>query len=188
MRKRRLAALKQLKAIPKSVIKGQYKGYKEEVANPGSKVETFVSLQLESSDPLWKGVPIQLVTGKHLKEKLTEIRVYFKKSQAAQANLLRLRIQPRESIEIDLWVKKPGYDQELQMLPLDFSYQQHFGRLPDAYEQVIIDAVRGRANLFASSGEVLASWEILQPVLDAWDNKLVSYKPGELSEQILKSA
>ena len=187
MRSRRLAALKQLQVTPGSVVEGQYKGYKDEVKNPGSEVETFVSLELQSVDPMWKGVPIQLTTGKRLKQKLTEIRVFFKKSQDAQTNLLRLRVQPKEGIEIDLWVKKPGYDQELQMMPLDFSYQQYYGRLPDAYEQVIVDAVRGRANLFAASGEVLAGWEVLQPVLDNRSKKLVTYKPGSTSENILSS-
>jgi glucose-6-phosphate 1-dehydrogenase len=179
MRSRRLEALKQLSVVPKSVIKGQYQGYADEVDNPGSKIETFVSLELTSDDAKWRGVPIHLLTGKKLEQRLTEVRVFFKKSQAAQTNLLRLRVQPKEGIEIDLWVKKPGYDQELQKMPLDFSYQQHYGRLPDAYEQVIVDAVRGRANLFA------ASWEILQPVLDNWDNRLIIYKPGANAQEIL---
>jgi glucose-6-phosphate 1-dehydrogenase len=145
---------------------------------------------LSSSDPKWRGVPIQLITGKSLNEKLTEIRVYFKKSQSSETNLLRLRVQPREAIEIELWVKKPGYSQDLQKLPLDFSYSQYFDRLPDAYEQVIVDAVRGRANLFASSQEVLTSWEIIQPLLDRWakdSEQIKTYKPGSTSAEVLKN-
>ena len=184
---RRLAALRDLQAEPASVVKGQYQGYRQEAGNPSSNVETFVWLSLKSTDPKWQGVPVQLITGKKLNQKLTEIRVYFKKSQSAQANLLRLRIQPKEGIELELWVKKPGYGQDLQKVPLDFSYQQHFDKLPDAYEQVIVDAVRSRANLFASSGEVLASWQILQPLLDKWDDYgLKSYPPGATTETILK--
>jgi glucose-6-phosphate 1-dehydrogenase len=183
---RRLAALKQLSVDPASVVIGQYDGYKDEVGNPDSTTETFVAMTLRSASPTWDGVPIELTTGKKLSQKLTEIRVHFKKSQSAEANLLRLRVQPKEGIEIDLWVKKPGYEQDLQMLPLDFNYQQYFDRLPDAYEQVIVDAVRGRGSLFASSAEVLASWEILQPVLDKWDElKLKVYKPGSSIEDIL---
>jgi glucose-6-phosphate 1-dehydrogenase len=188
MRSRRLAALKNLSIEPGSLVKAQYKGYREEVKNPESKVETFVSFRLQSSDPSWRGVPITLTTGKRLKEKLTEIRVFFKKSQDAQTNLLRLRVQPKEGIEIDLWVKKPGYEQELQMLPLDFSYQQYFDRLPDAYEQVIVDAMRGRANLFASSDEIIAGWKILQPVLDDKNQKLVQYKPGSSVHEVISSS
>lgn len=185
---RRLAALKKLKVDAGSAVIGQYQGYKEEVGNPNSKTETFVALTLKSDSPTWQGVPISLVTGKNLSQKLTEIRVFFKKSQSAQANLLRLRVQPKEGIEIELWVKKPGYEQDLQMLPLDFNYQQYFDHLPDAYEQVIVDAIRGRANLFASSAEVLASWEILQPLLDKWDSlKLKTYKPSSTIEDVLKN-
>jgi len=189
MRKRRLAALQRLKARPTSFIKGQYDGYAEDVKNPDSDVETFAAIELISGDPKWKNVPIKLITGKKLKEKLTEIRIYFKKAQSAQANLLRLRVQPREGIELELWVKKPGYEQELQLLPLDFSYQRHFDKLPDAYEQVIVDAIRGRANLFASSEEVLASWKILQPLLDNWQHyPLKSYRPGSPASALLPSA
>ncbi len=188
VRPRRLAALRQLRVEIGSVARAQYEGYRQEVGNPKSNIETFISLKLKSLNPKWQGVPVQLITGKRLKEKLTEIRVYFKKTQSAQANLLRLRVQPKEGIELELWVKKPGYDQELQMLPLDFSYKQHFDRLPDAYEQVIVDAVRSRANLFASSDEVIASWEVLQPVLDSWvaENKAPKiYKPSSTVQEII---
>jgi glucose-6-phosphate 1-dehydrogenase len=189
VRGRRLEALRDLQLDnSKPVIKGQYQDYRQEVGNPDSQTETFVSLVLESANLKWKGVPIRLTTGKKLKEKLTEIRVYFKKTQSAQTNLLRLRIQPREAIELELWVKKPGYEQDLQKLPLDFSYQQHFRHLPDAYEQVIVDAIRSRSNLFASSDEVLASWETLQPLIDKWDeHKLTIYKPGQTADAIIQN-
>lgn len=185
---RRLAALQHLKADKDSVIKGQYDGYKEEADNPQSTVETFTAVTLKSDDPNWQGVPIRLMTGKNLDKRLTEIRIFFKKTQSAQANLLRLRVQPKEGIELDLWVKKPGYEQDLQKLPLDFNYQQYFDRLPDAYEQVMVDAVRGRSDLFASSQEVLASWEILQPLLDKWqDYPLKTYKPGSTAEEVIQN-
>jgi len=179
MQSRRLEALKQLEPVIDSAVKGQYDGYRQLVGNDKSNIETFVSLDLRSNDPNWQGVPIKLVTGKKLKQKLTEIRIYFKKSQSAQSNLLRLRVHPKEGVEIDLWVKKPGYDQQLEKLPLDFNYQQYFDRLPDAYEQVIVDAMRGRSNLFASSQEVLASWQILDPLLKDWQSREpIIYQPG----------
>jgi glucose-6-phosphate 1-dehydrogenase len=188
VRSRRLAALKSLKlSHPKqTAVKGQYEGYRKEVDNPDSKIETFASLMLRSSNTKWRGVPIRISTGKKMAEKLTEIRVYFKRSQAAQTNVLRLRIQPKEAIELELWIKQPGYDQKLQKLPLDFNYQQYFDHLPNAYEQVIVDAIRSRANLFASSEEVLASWKILQPLLRSWDQlEPTIYKPGSTTEEIL---
>lgn len=189
VRARRLEALRKLTINQdQPAVKAQYRGYGPEVNNPDSITETFASVYLKSSDPKWAGVPIQLTTGKALAGKLTEIRVFFKKTQSAQANLLKLRIQPMEAIELELWVKKPGYDQDLQKLPLDFSYQQHFDRLPDAYEQVIVDAVRSRANLFASSDEVLASWEILQPLIGEWDKRQpVVYETGSSVGRIIKN-
>jgi glucose-6-phosphate 1-dehydrogenase len=176
---RRLAVLNKLSAEPDTAVKGQYEGYRQLVGNPDSRVETFAALVLHSSDPKWQGVPIYLATGKKMARKLTEIRIFFKRTLETQTNLLRLRLHPQEGIDFELWIKKPGYDNDLQMLPLEFNYDKHFKHLPDAYEQVIVDAVRSRTNLFASSGEVLASWEILEPILKIWDSLgLKSYKAG----------
>ena len=192
--RRRLEALKQLKIADgdfyKNVVRAQYQGYRKEVNNVRSTTETFVSLNLESRDPRWSGMPIHIVTGKALDRKFTEIRVYFKKSQRAEANLLTIRIQPHEGIELDLWVKKPGYDRNLAKLPLDFNYEQYFGAdLPEAYEQVIVDAMRARPDLFASSGEVLASWSILEEVQKKWQmstKDLKFYKKGTQFSSVIK--
>lgn len=185
--KRRLAALKMIKAAdPQSAIRGQYDGYRQEVANPVSVMETFVHLILGSSDPRWHGVPIKLVAGKKMDRKLSQITVNFKKVADSSANSLVFRIQPDEAIEIDLWVKKPGYERELQKLKLDFKYDSDT-RLPDAYEMVMVDAMRSNHSLFASSAEVLASWKILQSLLDAWHedgDDLIIYRPGSTIEQI----
>lgn len=188
---RRLAALKSLQpASGEAVVRGQYEGYRAEVGNPHSVTETFVSLTVNSSDPRWEGVPIRLTTGKNLAERLTEIRVHFKQSEASQANLLALRVQPREGIELELWVKQPGYERKLQKLPLHFTYEQHFKRVPEAYEQVLFDAMHSNPGLFASNAEVLATWQILQPVQSKWamdDDDLRLYKPGSTINQILRT-
>jgi glucose-6-phosphate 1-dehydrogenase len=188
---RRLAALRSLRLIDDEVVRGQYEGYKNEVNDPNSVTETFVSLNIESTDARWQGVPIKLTTGKNLKEKLTEIRVYFKKVDEAEENLLTLRIQPDEAIVIQLWVKQPGYERRLQKIPHEFTYSKHFDHLPDAYEQVLVDAIQSNHSLFASSDEVLASWEILEAVQEKWtasNDDLVIYKPGSTSEEILNAA
>ncbi len=193
--RRRLAALKALEPVPSDkcserVVRAQYEGYVKEVANPGSQVETFVAITLYSKDPRWENVPVHLITGKNLDKKLTEIRVSFKKTSNQASNMLVLRIQPNEGIELDLWVKEPGYERKLQKRRLSFEYDLEFGRLPDAYEQVLIDAMRGNHSLFASSAEVLASWQILQPVLEYFSLgkvELKTYKPGSTIAQILGS-
>lgn len=183
--KRRYKALKKLKlekTAKQSALRGQYKGYIKDVKNLKSRTETFACVKLSSKDRRWKGTEIRLITGKALDKKFTEIRVHFKKSKASEANRLTLRIQPHEGIELELWVKKPGYDHDLTQLPLDFNYDQYFkGNLPEAYEQVIVDAIRGSQNLFAGSGEVLESWRIVDPVLKHWARSsrgMADYKKG----------
>ena len=172
----------------KTAFRGQYQGYRDEVNNPDSSVETFVALDLVSKDPRWEGVPIKVVTGKALDARYTEIRVSFRGDGNTEANLLTLRIQPDESVQICLWVKKPGYERQLQQIPLSFTYKNHFGdKLPDAYERVFVDAMRSDHTLFATSDEVLASWRILAPVQAAWaktDKDLVIYRPGSSPDEV----
>jgi glucose-6-phosphate 1-dehydrogenase len=187
---KRLQALQQLEPpqdVRMQVQRGQYQDYRKEVQNPRSSVETFVRLTLSSRDPRWKDVPITITTGKRLDRKATEIRVHYKQEKDSRANLLTLRIQPNEGAEVCLWTKKPGYEHELQLLPLDFSYRTHYSGLPDAYERVFVDAMRADHSLFTTSDEVLASWRILAPVQHAWsmnDKDLILYKPGSNAEII----
>ena len=107
--------------------------------------ETFAGLRLYIDSPRWDGVPLVLWTGKQLAEKRTEVAVRFKSRAHEATNYLRLRIQPDEGIELDLLAKKPGFETELQPTAMDFSYQRDFGghEHPDAYERVLVDAVRG---------------------------------------------
>lgn len=177
----RLAALQKVVSADVSrVVRAQYEGYQQEVENIGSTTETFVSLQLASTDPHWEGVPLLLTTGKAMDKKTTEVRVHFRKFHEAQSNCLILRIQPNEGVEIDLFTKKPGYERSFETKKLLFSYPVDTV-LPDAYEQVLVDAIRAHKSLFTSSEEVLQSWRVLQPVLDAWSaevNALRSYSKG----------
>lgn len=166
--KLRLAALRQIKpADPSQTIRGQYRGYEQEVSNPDSQTETFVSMQLESEAPEWQGVPIYLTTGKALDRKVTEIRINLRAEDEAQSNRISLRIQPDEGISMDLFVKTPGYEKQIERKTFDLSFSQG-QRMPDAYEQVFVDAIDGKKGLFASSDEVVRAWEIVAPVQQAW--------------------
>ncbi len=171
--KKRLEALQQLHCVRdeilhKTVIRAQYKGYREEVKNPHSTTETFVSLTLHSDDPNWVGVPITLTTGKHLANKSTEIKVYYRKVDATESNELIFHIQPNEGIEVCLWAKKPGYDRDVEKVELSFSLAKDNVVLPDAYERVFLDAIRSDRSLFTSSDEVLSSWKVIEPILIEW--------------------
>jgi len=172
----RLKALQMLSpANPQHVTRGQYEGYRDEVVNPDSQVETFVSLGLESTDPKWVGVPIKLMTGKALDKKTTEIRIHIKKTDKSQSDCLVFSIQPNEGVGLELLIKKPGYGSELEMHRFGFDYPDG-SVLPDAYERVLVDAISSRRSLFTSSEEVLESWTILQPILDSWSSGDVPLK------------
>lgn len=188
------AVLKQIGAVPvdqleKLSVRGQYEGYRQEVDNERSHTETFAAIQLAIDSPRWQGVPLTLWNGKKLSGKKTEIKICFKSHGEQEANYLRFRIQPEEGIELDLLTKKPGFANDLQPAAMDFSYHQEFidHNHPDAYERVLVDAVRGDQTLFATSQEVLQAWRIVQPVLSNWgksDEGLTAYPDGAEGETL----
>jgi len=181
---KRLQALEALEAphdVQSDVVRGQYDSYRDEVHNPGSEVETYVSLRLYSHDPRWRGVPITLTTGKALGDKTTEIRMRYRQQNAAHPDELVLRIEPNESVTLEFWIKQPGPDYQMEPFPLELAYDRYFGGLPDAYERVFVDAMRSEHALFTTSAEVLAAWRILAPIQHAWSmdsSDLLFYRPG----------
>jgi glucose-6-phosphate 1-dehydrogenase len=187
--KHRLSALRALQpCLPDDTLRGQYEGYRDEVSNPHTATETFVSLTVFSQDEHWTGVPITLTTGKALSAKHTEIKIHYRQDETGEANQLKLQIQPHEGIEVDLWSKRPGYNRELEQVRLHFDYRNQNKELPDAYEQVFLDAIRSDHSLFTSSEEVLEAWCILKLIQVHWnmtDEDLIQYKPGSKPDEIL---
>jgi len=189
----RLAALKQLhlatdEAVSVNVKRGQYSSYQAEIKNVGSTVETFVSLTLESNNPRWQGVPIILTTGKSLDKKFTGIRILYKKDESHEANQLVLRLQPDEGMELSIYAKRPGYDHQVERHPLKFTFQEYYTSLPEAYEQVLFDAINSNHGLFTTSEEVLESWKIIDPIQKAWEmnsDDLIIYEPGSEIKKVL---
>lgn len=149
--------------------RGQYDSYAAEVGRPKSTVETYAAVRLLVDNPRWQGVPFVLQTGKAMAAKETKIEVFFG-SKPPEQNILTLHLQPEESVELDVSIKAPGYGHEQVKTTMQFSYKQRFaGRpAPDAYERVLLDAMNADNSLFATSKEVLAAWQIVQPILDEW--------------------
>jgi glucose-6-phosphate 1-dehydrogenase len=170
--------------VEEVAVRGQYEGYRDEVSNQDSNVETYAAIHLEVANSRWGGVPVLVRTGKALAEKTTEINIVFKDrtKRKVEPNLLTIRIQPDEGIGITLKAKKPGFDDVLQPVHMDFQYSTSFDEnQPDAYERVLVDAIMGDQSLFATSAEVLKCWEILQPILTNWqdnESKLHFYTKG----------
>lgn len=167
-------------------IRGQYDGYRSEVANPESTTETFARLTLEINTAAWRGVPVTLETGKALNAKRTEISICFRQpgDTNAERNKLIFRIQPREGITLRLETKRPGIHNTTAPADMSLDFAHSFTSRPaEAYERVIVDAIRGDQTLFASSEEVVRSWEIIENVLQQWshdDVDLRSYTKGSI--------
>jgi glucose-6-phosphate 1-dehydrogenase len=155
-------------------IRGQYKSYREEVGNDDSMVETFAAVRLTIENERWADVPVLIRTGKALKAKTTEITVAFYDPTVSELeNYLTLYIQPDEGFTLKLHIKKPGFENETQSVDMRFKYDETVNAAhPDAYERVLVDAVRGDKTLFATSEEVLASWHIIEPIMQAWAQNL----------------
>lgn len=178
--------------IPVRTVRGQYDSYRTEVGNPNSTVETYAAIKLFINNQRWKGVPMTIRTGKALREKKTEISVTFRQADnQSHTNTLTFSVQPHEGIGINLCVKRPGFDDQIESAAMDFSYERSFADdngHPSAYERVLVDAVRGDHTLFATSAEVLFSWRILQPIINAWGKSaedLYIYKQGTLGPPTL---
>jgi glucose-6-phosphate 1-dehydrogenase len=179
------AKLKLLEAIPAiapnevaaRTVRGQYRGYRDEVGQPDSATETFAAVKLAIDNDRWRGVPVILQTGKALAAKQTEVALRF------GTNELIIRIEPGEGICLNLLVKKPGLDHELQPVEMDFRYARSFGqyRHPDAYERVLADALRGDRTLFTTSAETLECWRIVDAVVREWGKSsegMITYQPS----------
>ena len=152
-------------------------GYRQEPGvSPSSNTETFVALRICLDNWRWQGVPFYLRTGKRLARRLTEIRVKFRQAPvwmfrsmsdaSPQANTLVITLQPNEGFLLFFEVKAPGEPFRLQRLTLHFDYDEAFKTLPEAYQTLLLDLLRGDQTLFVHAEEVEASWRLYAPLLE----------------------
>jgi len=168
-----------------NAVRGQYKGYRNEVGNHDSNVETFAAVKLKIDTSRWRNVPVYLRAGKAMSGKLTEVNVIFKSSHKHdEENILTFRLQPNEGIAISFVIKQPGLENKHQSVTLDYCYKNHEEQLSEAYDRIIYDGIRGDQTLFPAADEILASWGVVQPLLSSWlsdSESLVSYPKGAAS-------
>ncbi|MEO8637297.1 MAG: glucose-6-phosphate dehydrogenase [Candidatus Taylorbacteria bacterium] len=180
--------------------RAQYEGYrKEQGVASDSTTETYFKLKMEINSKRWKGVPIYLEAGKELPESKSEIIIYFKepkvcicppnRGEHSHENVLTFRIQPNEGISILFWAKRPGFEFGLDTQSLSFSYRDSDSEnhlIPDAYERVLFDCIRGDQTLFSSTDEVKTEWKIITPIGKEWQKiPLLIYKAGEHPRQMI---
>jgi glucose-6-phosphate 1-dehydrogenase len=163
------------------VIGGEHVvGYLEEEGVPkDSRTETYVALRLVVDNWRWAGVPFYLRTGKRLARKVTEIAVTlrpvphlaFEQDGTADVrpNQLVVTLQPNEGVSLSLGAKVPGPRMRIRPVNMEFLYNTAFlSQSPEAYERLILDAMRGEATLFTRNDEAEAQWRICDPILSGW--------------------
>ena len=147
---------------------------------------TFACAALQINTPRWNGTPFILKCGKALDSRKAEIRIQFKTpanilfGEEISPNELVLRVQPDEAVYLKLTTKQPGLETGVRHTELDLSYKSRFAeaqKLPDAYERLIYDVLRGDHNLFVRADELAAAWRIFTPVLHEID--AAKQKPQE---------
>jgi len=147
--------------------------------DPQSRTETFAALKLEMNNWRWAGVPFYLRTGKRLTAQYTEIVIQFKRAptimfkdtdvEQLHPDMLVLRIQPNEGIQMSFGAKVPGPTMQVGTVNMDFCYEDYFGNKPaTGYETLIYDCMNGDATLFKHADTVEKGWEIVQSVMDVW--------------------
>ena len=153
-------------------------GYLADIGASASDTETFVALKAEIANFRWSGVPFYMRTGKRLPSRTSEIIVAFKPPRHSifpasagtpAANQLVIRLQPDEGISQLTTMKAPGSGRMLLMpASLRLSFGEAGDRVPEAYERLLTDVIRGDATLFMRRDEVEASWRWIEPIIEGW--------------------
>eukprot|EP01097_Dermamoeba_algensis_P009106 TRINITY_DN628_c0_g1_i2.p1 TRINITY_DN628_c0_g1~~TRINITY_DN628_c0_g1_i2.p1 ORF type:complete len:323 (-),score=64.74 TRINITY_DN628_c0_g1_i2:202-1170(-) len=186
--------------------KGNEPGYLDDKTVPkDSKTPTYATTLFHIKNKRWNGCPFILKAGKALNEKKIEVRIQFKASpfnlyqdlDPTIRNELVLRVGPEEAIYLKMVTKKPGLTNEYEVSELDLTYKNRFElkNIPDAYERLILDVLRGDHNLFVRNDELLEAWRIFTPLLHAIDKGALDVEKYEFgarstpkTDELLKKA
>ncbi len=201
VRDEKLKVIRALDPVPTTnIVRGQYGpdgddlGYIDHSENPDSTTESFIAMKVDISNWRWKGTPFYLRTGKRLKARMSEIVIHFKETPhsifeedaGSHANVLTIRLQPDEGMDLRVTIKEPGPGgMRLVDVPLDMTFADALGPsaedVPDAYERLIMDVIRGNQTLFMRGDEVEAAWAWTDPIIEEWqarNERPVNYEPG----------
>jgi glucose-6-phosphate 1-dehydrogenase len=186
--------------VPRNVVLGQYRGYRSEPDVAADSVTpTFAALRVFVDNWRWQGVPFYLRTGKKLARRVTEVALHMQRvplslfgstevCESLEPNVLRLRIQPDEGISLCFSSKIPGYDVAVGSVNMDMKYVETFGgEPPEAYQRLLLDAMRGDPTLFSRRDAVETSWGWIDPIVDFFAKNpprdLPNYEPGSMGPE-----
>jgi glucose-6-phosphate 1-dehydrogenase len=180
--------------VGQHTLRGQYRGYlKEPGVAADSQTATFAAVRLEVDNWRWQGVPFYLRSGKGMSCRTTQIVIQFRQPPTmlfragqgmhCEANRLVIQVQPAEGIQLHFQSKVPDAGMQLRLADLDFRFASEFKKeLPEAYERLLLDALAGDASLFARADEVELAWEVIDPIVAAWQAtgapQVYVYEPG----------
>jgi len=204
--------------VAKFCIRGQYmasnmrgemvKGYRDEEGVPAdSKTETFAAVKFFIDNWRWSGVPFYIRTGKRLPTKVTEVAITFERPPhkifrrdtdvSLAHNQLIMRIQPDEGLLLSFGMKVPGEGFDVKNVGMDFHYSDLVeADVPEAYERLLLDCIKGDPTLYAHGDSVEHSWKFVEPILNAWKNDptipVYGYPAGtwgpELADELIQPA
>ncbi len=157
-------------------------GYKhEQGVDKNSCTETFAALKFFIDNWRWQDVPFYVRTGKRLPKKFSAITIQFKPvphqafppeaHENWQPNRLVINIQPDMGIRLRFQAKKPGLKILLNPVDMIFNYSNAYStQPPEAYETLILDVMLGDTTLFMRGDQVEAAWDLLMPIINAWQD------------------
>jgi glucose-6-phosphate 1-dehydrogenase len=182
IRKAKLELLRAVEPLdPDAAVRGQYEGYlNEEGVDPDSQRETYAAARVQIENWRWDGVPIFIRTGKALRRQVTEVVVRWRdapqlavsgRKQRSIPTLLVIRIQPDEGITLRIGAKRPGAQFEMVPAGMNLEYRRLARTpLPDAYDNVLREVMAGGHTVFPGGKEIERSWEIVDPLIEAWES------------------
>ena len=158
------------------------KGYLDEPGVAADSVtETYAALKLYIDNWRWEGVPFYIQTGKNMKQSKTLVSICFKhppkqffqdsQIKKMENNWIIFGIQPKESIKVEMIAKQPGLEIQTEQISLDAAMKDDEHTKIDAYEELLLDVIKGDRSLFLRFDEVKAAWDVVDPILSVWANQ-----------------
>jgi len=166
-------------------FRAQYDGYRDIAGvDPASDTETYFRLRFALHGGRWGGVPITMDSGKRMGEALKQITVVFRAPEACLCdvdgpgpyeNRVTFQLEPEESIKIQFWAKKPGFERELELREFTFFLYEKEEKVQyvEEYAKLLLDAISGDQTLFVATDEVRAMWAFIDPFTRAWRSGVV---------------
>jgi len=197
LRDEKVKVLKSVRPIPRSAVhsqayRAQYgvgeiggervSAYLDETKVAAASVtETYAALKVYVDNWRWRGVPFYLRTGKRMAEARSMVSICFKHPplqffrgthvDRLHSNWVILGIQPEESLRVEITAKEPGLEMRTRQLSLDAHFRASEDEQTEAYEDLLLDVIRGDSSLFLRYDEVEYAWRVVDPVLSVWSSE-----------------